>query len=301
MSRYAILSDAHANLEALNAVYEDAESNNATDFYYLGDAVVYGPNPIGCLDKLLQIIGDNSWEEKAVMGNNDSAVWKAIKGTAERESMREFTDHKQNDAFGNISDQAKKRRNATLKSHEWTVQQLRDDPERSLYLSKMSLSPLNIDKKNDFLLVHASPCECTGNEGNYLHELSDAEEAFYYLKEGIRCCFFGHTHRPIIFKQESQKRLYDNCTRDFPSAGYILKYDEGSSQNRFLINPGSVGQPRNGETFACYAILDTAQKQVEFYRVAYSMNNTIKALEDIAKETGESWPNELAQRLKVGA
>ena len=79
-------------------------------------------------------------------------------------------------------------------------------------------------------------------------------------------CLFGHTHYPVIFELTS-----DSCTRSrgrAAEAGARLELIEGV---KYLVNPGSVGQPRDGDPRAAYAIVDTAARQVELFRLTYPL------------------------------
>jgi diadenosine tetraphosphatase ApaH/serine/threonine PP2A family protein phosphatase len=101
-------------------------------------------------------------------------------------------------------------------------------------------------------------------------------------------CLFGHTHCPVTF-QLSQERV-----ETIGASGLTESRVELDRESKYLINPGSVGQPRDGDPRAAYGIADTAANIVELYRVEYGIEATQ------AKVTKAGLPGVLAQRLAVG-
>lgn len=332
MTRYAVLSDVHSNLHALQAVFADASRRQVSAIWYLGDVVVYGPRPRECLALLLAAIRNSermselaqfgetnlhdlvietqttkpmsNWTSSAVKGNNDYAIAENKAG-----------DHVIDDwavqaglivSASGSNDTRSLRLAATQNSHEWTRRIL--TTEEKALLRGMSEDPLQPTSVEEVLLVHASPCEVIGKEGDYLRDVPDAEEAFFCLntRPNKKLCFFGHTHHAAIFEQTSDSRVYDNCQkRSFSRIGSSPEI-QPIGKARMLINPGSVGQPRDGDWRASYVIYDTDQQHLEFYRLEYPLERTIQDLRDLAREDrNEARPlamlaDAMADRLRKG-
>lgn len=135
-------------------------------------------------------------------------------------------------------------------------------------------------RREERLLVHASPRK--PEAWHYIMSLGDAEDAFDAFSE--KACFVGHTHVPFIVvrKKDGSMKALDH--------GEIL-FAEGS---RYLINAGSVGQPRDGDPRASYALLDSSRGRVEIRRVAYDVVRT----QELMRRCG--LPDFLRDRLSVG-
>jgi len=100
-----------------------------------------------------------------------------------------------------------------------------------------------------------------------------------------RHCLFGHTHQPVIFRADDGRIEIVTATDDSPVA---------IDSQRSLINPGSVGQPRDGNPHAAYLVLDTESRRVEFRRVAYDIDLTQRLMR------AAGLPARLAERLAYG-
>jgi predicted phosphodiesterase len=263
MARYAIISDIHGNLAALDAIVVELEKQSITEIWNLGDVIMYGPHPNECLQKLQEV--RERWKVISIIGNNDQAV---LLNLGKEELTQEM-------GLAVTDPQLARYRAATQACHEWTKLVLTDG-SREL-LEQAQPGPRNI-LHND-VLVHASPCDPVGISGNYLTTTLEAEEAFWCLGQttNFRLCFFGHTHITTLFEETTRERSYENCRvrlRSQVTGQKILL-----ENRRWLINPGSVGQPRDGDSRAAYAILDTDENCIEFYRADYDQGKTIRALE----------------------
>lgn len=129
--------------------------------------------------------------------------------------------------------------------------------------------------------VHGSPL----SRDDYMIDMMDALNCFQHLPDkNIQICFFGHTHIPAIFSSHGP-------SHDSFGVGKQLL----SPRNRYFINPGAVGQPRDGDPRASFAILDSEETSVEIIRVEYDIASAKKAVIDAGL------PNFLAERLQVGA
>jgi len=126
-------------------------------------------------------------------------------------------------------------------------------------------------------LVHATPCE--PEKWHYLLTLSDAEINFKYMHTDI--CFIGHSHRPFIIEMSS--------SGEFKTDKQKMRKTEGS---RYIINAGSIGQPRDGDPRACYALVD--EDGIELVRVLYDILSTQKKMSDAGL------PHMLIERLSYG-
>lgn len=137
----------------------------------------------------------------------------------------------------------------------WTAQQL--SPEDVDYLGGLLL----VMEKGDFTLVHGSPREPIWE---YLLSISSARENFAHFQSHY--CLVGHSHVPRVFKYG------EGGTCSFspfsPDIGLVL------GEWRLIINPGGVGQPRDGDPRASYAICDTKAKMVRLFRVPYDIDIT---------------------------
>ncbi len=130
--------------------------------------------------------------------------------------------------------------------------------------------PYSIQEHN-ILFVHSSPDY--PEEFRYLLSPEDARESFDYFSNPLT--FVGHTHRPVVFCE-------DNRTIEI------------SLDKKFIVNVGSVGQPRDGNWKACFVLFDTEQYKLEYIRVEYDVEVVRKKIETIGL------PQKLADRLLVG-
>lgn len=224
--RYAIISDIHANLEALSAVLDAAERLGAERIVCLGDIVGYYANPTQCVDCL------RGRGIECVRGNHDSVAG----------GLREP---------GDFSAPA-------LKAIVWTRRHL--PAEYSQYLASLPLS-LVID--NRFVMVHAG-LHPQPNDTVRIRNERDAGETLRCLPaSGPRLCFCGHTHSSVIYARQG-----GTVTRH---SGEQIELVPGAS---YLINPGSVGQPRDGDDRASFAIYDSSRASVRFHRELYDRRLT---------------------------
>ncbi len=158
----------------------------------------------------------------------------------------------------------------------WTHHAL--TPENLEYVANLPAGPLAVE---DFTMVHGSPL----NEDEYLINLSEAAEVFAYQPSQL--VFFGHTHLQGGFEWQQRKTW-----RIDPQADAALL--ELQAEKAYLINPGSVGQPRDENPEAAFAIFDSAEQSVLYRRTPYDIE---KAQAKI-REAG--LPTVLADRLAIG-
>jgi len=137
----------------------------------------------------------------------------------------------------------------------WTEQQL--SPEDVKYLESLPL----VIQKEDFTLVHGSPREPIWE---YLISVGSAKENFAYFQSQF--CLVGHSHVPMVFKHDETGTC--SFSQFMPNIRLVL------GKSRLIINPGGVGQPRDGDPRASYAIYDNETGMVRLYRVPYDVGVT---------------------------
>ena len=157
----------------------------------------------------------------------------------------------------------------------WTAQQLK--AKDVVYLEGLPL----VIEKDDFTLVHGSPREPIWE---YLLSLSSAKENFAYFQSPF--CLVSHSHVPLVFKYSETGECSFNPF--LPNIGLVL------GKSRLIINPGAVGQPRDGDPKASYAICNTETRMVRLYRVHYDIRVTQNSM------VKQNLPVRLVARLSYG-
>lgn len=246
--RYLILSDLHANWQALEAVVQ-AAAGHYDQVLCLGDLVGYGGDPNLVVDWVREHCSS------VVRGNHD----KASTGV----------DQEELEWFNPVA------RQAAL----WTCSSL--TAENAAYVSSLPQGPLEV---SGFQLVHGSPFD----EDEYVLNSEEAGQAFGYLES--RLAFFGHTHVQggFIWNHSRVEMIGRMPPRHDQST---LEID---SECAYLINPGSVGQPRDGDPRAAYVTYDTETHYVTFFRLAYDIARAQEKIREVGL------PPILADRLSVG-
>lgn len=245
--RYLILSDIHANREALEAVLTDAEGSY-DEVLCCGDIVGYAADPNAAVDWVRAHV------RLTVRGNHDKAA-------ADSEGLEWF-----NAAA----------RSATL----WTQREL--TPENLEYLRGLPRGPMRAD---GFQLVHGSPLD----EDAYLVHPGDAAQLYGYLE--VPETFFGHTHLQggFIISQAGARGI----NPPLPMENQVeLPLPDNAA---VLINPGSVGQPRDHDPRAAYAFYDPDERLVVYKRVVYDIETAQR------KIAAAGLPERLALRLAAGS
>jgi diadenosine tetraphosphatase ApaH/serine/threonine PP2A family protein phosphatase len=156
---------------------------------------------------------------------------------------------------------------------EWTHRVL--TREHREFLQRL---PMEYDD-DGFHIVHASPA--TPRDWEYLLDRFDAEPQFAYFTAPV--CFIGHTHQPAIFMADPA-----GC-RSLPVGTLTL-----DPQRRYIVNVGSVGQPRDRDPRACFVVFHEAANRIEYVRVPYP----IEAAQE--KIRAARLPEVLATRLATG-
>jgi diadenosine tetraphosphatase ApaH/serine/threonine PP2A family protein phosphatase len=255
--RALIVSDIHGNLPALQAVLGAAASSAVGGFeqlWNLGDMVGYGAQPNEVLDRLL---AEPTTYTLHVRGNHDRVCC----GLTSPQG------------FNPVAAEAA----AWTKAHltaghlEW----LRTVPQGPIAATARAMC------------AHGSPL----HEDQYIASMRDAWGPLQRMTTEIT--FFGHTHVQGGFSQQQQEWEEDRpvyASRE----GLVSSVVEVPAGSRHLLNPGSVGQPRDGDWRAAFAVYDDAVEQVTFYRVPYDVEAAQAAIR------GAGLPGRLAARLSAG-
>lgn len=160
----------------------------------------------------------------------------------------------------------------------WNGKQLDDEHRAALE----SLPPAQeIDER--FVVAHGSPREPVWE---YLLGVQQARENFELF--GQQVCLIGHSHVPLVFRLRPDGRCEGPI---LPAAGDTVELEDGM---RYFINPGSVGQPRNQDPRAAYAVLDPDASTVRFMRVEYDIAKTQRQMREA------QLPTALVRRLEYG-
>jgi predicted phosphodiesterase len=161
---------------------------------------------------------------------------------------------------------------------QWTLDTL--TPDHRDWLAALPEGPRIVD---DLLeICHGAPFD----EDTYIFDELDAVHA---LKTSARpLCLFGHTHYPVTFELHGESL---RATGPAAASHATLRLTEGV---KYLLNPGSVGQPRDGDPRAAYAIVDTRTRRVELMRLTYPIEVTQE------KIIAAGLPEVLARRLASG-
>ncbi len=243
----AVISDIHANLEALEGVLADIDRRGVDRVVCLGDIVGYGPDPLPCIDLVRERC------EWSLMGNHDFGVlYEPTNFNASAESAAYWTRAR----FDAEPDEAARR-------------------DRYDFLGQLRVRVLETppDLRAPVLAVHGSPRRPI-NEYIFNHDPDRAPEKVSSIFERIDwLCFVGHTHIPGVFIIEP------NGDPDFYPPAELTDRCYTITEEKAIINVGSVGQPRDNNPHASYAILHA--DRVEFARVEYDAHATAEKIKDI--------------------
>jgi predicted phosphodiesterase len=244
--QFLILSDIHANWQALEAVLADAEGQYQS-VVCCGDLVGYNSSPA----RVVEWIQQN--HIPCIRGNHDKVV-------AGLEGLEWFNDVAQISA-------------------RWTMEQLSNGQLQ--FLRELPQGPLLLF---GFEIWHGSPVD----EDEYLTAPNEAALRFENLSYPLG--FFGHTHlQGGFFLRYGKVGRIPQVPRNYGESVLQLEPD-----TVYMVNPGSVGQPRDRDPRAAYAIYDDAVRTVAFRRVAYAVQDTASEIRDAGL------PDMLGLRLMVG-
>jgi diadenosine tetraphosphatase ApaH/serine/threonine PP2A family protein phosphatase len=249
--RILVLSDIHANLEALEACLAAAPAYDRV--FNLGDIVGYGANPNEAVDQSRKL--GNIF----VRGNHD----KACSGLINLEGFNPIAGL------------------AVL----WTQQHL--TPENLEFLRQLPAGP--VSPVEGVKCVHGS----ARDEDEYVLV---AREAYALLAEAdVPLTFFGHTHIQCGFAMEQQNHLGQVLVPNYDSPQGIQQFQIFlKPRTNYLINPGSVGQPRDNDPRAAFLLYDNSEGSITFYRVPYNILTAQRKIRTAGL------PDRLADRLAEG-
>lgn len=231
--RLAVLSDVHANLEALTAALAEIDRRGVDTLVCLGDLVGYGPDPVPCLDLVRERCA------ATVLGNHDEAV-----------------------AFDRGVSYLPKDAQKVVKAHQAAL-----DPDRIGWLRSL---PLRVEGYG-VTLAHASPLEPAA--WSRLSSFTELQAQFPAFQTDV--CFVGHSHRPAVVSNKMG----------------VLRVRKG---HRYLIDVGSIGQPRDRDPRLAFGLFDTESFDYELVRIHYDVARTA------AKIREANYPESLASRLLRG-
>jgi predicted phosphodiesterase len=255
MAKVAVISDIHGNLPALEATLGAIRAERIREILCLGDVVGYGADPGPCLERV--------WDACTVLvrGNHEDAL-------LEPAVARSFNP-------------------VARFAIEWTRRTLGWD-----HLGMVKAMRSMFEGGDRLTLVHDSPVPMAG--GGYLYDARSAAIAFRGFDS--RICIVGHTHIPAVFTAPA------GSSRDAVDPSDIDSFDpiEGEPwalprDRRAIVNPGSVGQPRDGDPRASFAVLDLERGTFGIRRVEYDI---ARAQADLRRV---GLPSPLVDRLAVGA
>ena len=258
--KYAIISDIHSNLEALEEVLNYCRAEKVDKYICVGDIVGYNANPAECM----KLVSDLNIV-MSVRGNHDEYAG----SDSELAGFNPFA------------------KEAIL----WTRNQLTMKQRNWLAASKLK----EVDPRNSITIVHAT-LDSPASWG-YIFDNHHAIDNFSY--QYTRLCFCGHSHVPVFFRKNPNVRS-DELVRSLSEWESInneakqeieMKLDPSC---KYLINIGSVGQPRNGDSRASFVVLDTYKKLVKRVCLQYDIEKAQQKIVNVGL------PVVLAERLSSG-
>ncbi len=245
--RYLVISDIHANMEALDAVLAVAGDFAHDRLLILGDLVGYGADPNGVCEKVRALA-----PHALIRGNHD----KVGSGVESAEG------------FNTVARSAIR----------WTYDAL--TPENREWLASLPEGPIAVDDLIE--ICHGTPFD----EDAYVFDDLDALRSMHAAERPL--CLFGHTHVQVGYALTGDQFTLTTLDGARP---LVVTIGDGT---RHLVNPGSVGQPRDGDPRAGFAIADTEKREVTLYRTEYPVDKAQ------ARILAEGLPDVLAQRLALG-
>ena len=248
--KLALLSDIHANLQALEACLAHAQGQGAQQVALLGDFVGYGADPAAVMQRVMALAAQGAL---VIRGNHDDM---ALQPPVEIKTIGDST-------------------------AQWTHEQL--TVEQKDFLAAL---PLTL-RQDAVLLVHAS-AEAP-ERWRYVYDSRAAAMSLDAVRDTpeVRHVFGGHVHMQTLYYQGSAGSLM----KFEPTAGVAVPVPR---HRHWLATVGSVGQPRDGNPRAMYALFDSERAQLTFHRVDYDHHAAAAAI----RRAG--LPEYFASRLEQG-
>jgi diadenosine tetraphosphatase ApaH/serine/threonine PP2A family protein phosphatase len=242
----ALITDIHANREALDACLADARERGAERTVFLGDYVGYGADPAYVVERVARMAGEGA---VALLGNHDEAIF----GSSERMNA------------------------LAVAAIDWTRRHL-DDAQVAFLRERPLLA-----EEGEHLFVHANAYAPPG--WGYVTDRLEAARSM--AATSCRATFCGHVHVPAVFHMAPGRPI----SHAMPLADAAIDL---SPEGRWLAVIGAVGQPRDDDPRACYALLDEARNTLTYIRVPYDIDTAA------AKILRAGLPAPLARRLYLG-
>ena len=240
-------------------ILSDLHSNLEATQSVLADASTRGFDRVAVLGDIVGYGGNPNEVVELIRGLSPSA---SVRGNHDKAACG-ITD---GETFNDIA------REAVL----WTRGVL--TPENHAYLKGLPEGPIETD---EFMIVHGSPVD----EEEYIMGETDAADVF--ARRRFDVAFFGHSHFACLFAQTAGRARLSMIGRDHAT----MPLRQGT---RYLVNPGSIGQPRDHNPKASYAIFDPSGRRLEMYRVSYDIEAAQASIE------AQGLPAVLASRLALG-
>lgn len=267
MPKYAVLSDIHGNLEAFEAVLGVCSAMNVDKFVLLGDIVGYNADPVRCIElaRSLDVVA-------AVRGNHDDY---AINDDPENKAGF--------NAYAHIAIQ-------------WTHDQLSDADREWLNTLEYSKQILGFK----VTIVHAT----LDSPHRWGYIFSESDSVTHFMEQKTQIGFCGHSHVPVAFVRLPDRSTIKQIVEwgggafdedmdvDFSTVDSVTVKME--KMHNYLFNIGSIGQPRNGDPRASFAIYDSDEQSVTRVMVPYDIASAQQKVLDAGL------PERLAVRLGIG-
>ena len=266
----AVLSDLHANEPAIDVALEDARRRGVQRYVCLGDVVGYGARPRHTLDHVMRLCTEVP-DPPEGYGPLDPGV--CLQGNHE---------------YALVNDQAEDFNPKARAAIEWTRQEINRTPNKDrAYAYWDFLADLEPSvQQGTVMYAHGSPRDPV-REYLVPHDVRDVRKmaANFALMEDARVCFVGHSHIPAIY--------FENGSIFLPSGNESNFNLDEQHEHRAIVNVGSVGQPRDGDTRLSYVLFDG--NNVRFIRLEYDVSQAQEAIRAVPE-----LPDSLADRLAVG-
>lgn len=277
---WAILSDIHGNIDALDAVLRDVELQGADRILILGDSINYGAAAVAVVERICAVA------DVVLLGNHEKAALEGKDGMS-------------GPAAAGLA---------------WTVEQLSQSEDWRTLVAEARFPESCQRTYEGVQLVHASPRDPVleyvwpGHSSYYLafNEQIDSRLTTILGARTALHCFCGHTHVPAVLLPYTERRILKQLPWDrrlsfigpqsiFFVPDTVLRI-QGLADCPAVINPGSVGQPRDGRPEASYVLYD--RDEVRFLRVKYDIDSAQKKIRALPIEPDAR--DYLADRLALG-
>lgn len=245
--KIAVITDLHANREAVESVIEHAQAQAVDEWVFLGDFVGYGADPGWVVDTVRGFVARGA---TAVQGNHDQAVVRGASPGMRQEAAYVI---------------------------EWTRAHL--DADQIAFLAALPYTA----QQGEQLYVHANAWDPEGWE--YIMSRSEAQRSIWATDQHYTFC--GHVHEPHLYFASGVGKVGNFV----PTPGVPIPVP---AHRRWLVLPGSAGQPRDGNPAASYVVFDDVLRELTFHRVPYDFDSAG------AKILAANLPQRLASRLEDG-